>query len=101
MPTAKKVFVDLLAVSFGDKPAMETSELCNNHVLYLNKTYMIASSCCYSGNRFNQCWRLGKNLQINVRKEGRPTISESNRADSLLAAYGIAPITSSVTSQPE
>lgn len=37
MPTAKEVFVDLLAVSFGDKPAVETSEPCKNHVFSLNK----------------------------------------------------------------
>lgn len=56
---------------------------------------MIASSCCYSGNRFNQCWKLfkKKNLLNQCAKGRSITISERNRADSLLATYGIAPIT--------
>lgn len=55
MLTAKEVFMDLLAVSFGNKPAAVTGKPCKQHILRWNKTYMIASSCCYSGNRFNQC----------------------------------------------
>ena len=56
MLTTKEVFVDLLAVSFGNKPAAVTGKPCTQHIFYAEiKTYMIASSCCYSGNRFNQC----------------------------------------------
>lgn len=56
MLTTKEIFVDLLAVSFGNKPAAVTGKPCTQHIFYAEiKTYMIASSCCYSGNRFNQC----------------------------------------------